>query len=340
ALYGRQPRLKSPAQVLAELDAIMGQPSKPPVIYFVDDNFIGNRKAAREMLPHLIAWQQRRGYPLDFACEATLNIAKQPEILALMREAGFTTIFVGIETPDVAALKGISKQHNAVLPMMEAIATINSYGMEVTSGIILGLDTDTPQTERALMEFIDRSQIPILTINLLQALPKTPLWERLRRQGRLLPEEAGRDSNVRFLRPYEQVVEGWRRAIAHAYDPERLFARFAHQVTATYAHRRQGSQRGKLTPRNIWAGLVLAVNVAVRIGVFSDYRRPFWRAARRALRHGQIDAVLSMGFVARHLIAFTREALRGEQSASFYSAKELATEPSHHRESEPLRQSA
>src|SRR6266516_3150441 len=97
-LYGRQPRLKTPEQITAELDAILGRPGHPPVVYFVDDNFIANRKATREMLPHLIAWQRKHGYPLRFACEATLNLAKQTEILVLMREAQFHLVFVGIET--------------------------------------------------------------------------------------------------------------------------------------------------------------------------------------------------------------------------------------------------
>src|SRR5499426_738433 len=124
-LYGRQPRLKTPRQIVAELDAMREQPH-PPAVYFVDDNFIGNRKATREMLPHLIGWQRRRGYPLQFACEATLNLAKQAEILSLMREAQFVNVFVGIETPDADALKVMHKEHNSVLPMMEAIKTLNS----------------------------------------------------------------------------------------------------------------------------------------------------------------------------------------------------------------------
>ena len=95
-----QPRFKSHEQLLAELDAFISQPDHPPVFYLVDDNFIGNRKAARDLLPHLIDWQKRHGYPLQFACEATLNIAKQTDILALMRDAGFLTVFVGIETPE------------------------------------------------------------------------------------------------------------------------------------------------------------------------------------------------------------------------------------------------
>src|SRR2546430_6425561 len=162
-LYGRQPRLKTPAQVTAELDAMRKQKGHPPVVYFVDDNFIGNRKAAKELLPHLLAWQKKHDFPLQFACEATLNIAKQTEILALMREARFVTVFAGIETPEADALKAMRKEHNNAVPMMGAIKTLNDYGMEVTSGMILGLDSDSADTEGRIKDFIEVSQIPILT---------------------------------------------------------------------------------------------------------------------------------------------------------------------------------
>jgi hypothetical protein len=132
------------------------------------------------------------------------------------------------------------------------------------------------------------------------------------------------------------VVATWRRCIGHAYDPDRLFARFAHQIDATYANRMITPVRGKLTIPNLRAALVLAFNIAIRVGLWSDFRRPFWRAARHAFRRGQFDAVLGIGFVAYHLIEFSREALRGDQNASFYST--------HRRErpleSQPLRKSA
>ena len=273
------------------------------------------------MLPHLVAWQKKHGYPLSFACEATLNIAKQTDILALMREAAFNTIFVGIETPELDALKGMRKEHNAAVPMMEAIRTLNSYGMEITSGIILGLDTDTDNSAAALIDFIEASQIPILTINLLQALPKTPLWDRLARDNRIT-DDAALESNVRFLRPYDEVVASWRRCIAHAYEPKNLFARFKHQVDVTYVNRMVTPARGKLTWDNLRAAAVLAFRLAWRVGVKSDYRREFWSAVGYALKRGQIDQAFGMGFVAHHLIQFTREALRGEQNAGFYSTHE------------------
>ena len=341
-LYGRQPRLKTPEQLTTELDAMRTQSGHPMVVYFVDDNFIGNRKAAKEMLPHLLAWQKKHDFPLQFACEATLNIAKQTEILALMRETRFVTVFAGIETPEADALKAMRKEHNNAVPMMGAIKTLNDYGLEVTSGMILGLDTDSANTESRIKEFIDLSQIPILTMNLLQALPKTPLWDRLAKDDRI-DHDPRLESNVRFLRPYDEVVAMWRRCIAHAYDPERLFARFTHQVDATYVNRIQGRDRGKLNWGNLRRGLSLAFNVMREVGWRSDYRRPFWRAFGYALKRGQIDGALGMGFVAHHLIEFTREALRGEQNASFYSAQPrtaAAESDASWRDSESLRKSA
>jgi hopanoid C-2 methylase len=319
-LYGRQPRMKAPEQIIAELDFMRAQKNPPTVIYFVDDNFIGNRKAAKDMLPHLVAWQKKHHYPMQFACEATLNVAKQKDILELMKEANFVGMFCGIETPEADALKAMRKDHNNAVPMMESIRELNKYGLEVTSGIILGLDTDSPDTEQRLKDFIDLSNIPMLTINLLQALPKTPLWDRLKRDGRL-EEDGGLESNVRFLRPYDEVVSMWRRCIAYANDPEKLFERFRRQVDATWINRIVPPAKGKLTWNNLRGGAVLTARVVWHVGIKADYRGAFWRAARYALKKGQIDGLLGMAFIAHHLIEFTREALRGDQNASYYSAK-------------------
>jgi radical SAM superfamily enzyme YgiQ (UPF0313 family) len=322
-LYGRQPRMKTPQQIVAELDYIFSQPNPPTTLYFVDDNFIGNRKAAKEMLPHLVEWQKKNAYPTMFACEATLNISKQTDILALMKEAGFCGIFVGIETPEADSLEAIKKGHNNAVPMMESIKTLNSYGLEITSGIILGLDSETPDTEQRLKDFIDLSQIPMLTINLLQALPKTPLWDRLKRDGRLL-EDDSRESNVVFLRPHGEVVSMWRRSIAYANDPEKLFERFRHQVDATYVNRKVTPAKGKLTWNNLRGGAVMAWRILLHLCVLSDFRKSFWHMAKHALRQGQIDGMMGAAFMGYHLIEFTREALRGDQNASYYSTKNRA----------------
>jgi hypothetical protein len=208
--------------------------------------------------------------------------------------------------------------------MLESIKTLNDYGIEVTSGIIVGLDTDGPDTEQRLKDFIDISNIPMLTINLLQALPKTPLWDRLKKADRLSLADESRESNVVFLRPHDEVVEMWRRSIAYANDPEKLYARFHHQVLATYVNRKVTPAKGKLTWNNLRGGAVLAWRTILYIMILSDFRAAFWKTAKHALKHGQIDGLLGAAFMGYHLIQFTREALRGDQNASYYSAKKRA----------------
>ena len=319
-LYGRNPRLKTPQQVTAELDKLLACGLSGSV-YFVDDNFIANRKATLELLPHLVAWQKRNGFALQFACEATLNIAKRPEILSLMRDAYFATVFCGIETPDHDALRAMSKQHNMMVPILEGVRTLNSYGLEVVSGIILGLDTDRLDAGESILEFIDQSQIPLLTINLLQALPKTPLHDRLKREGRLI-EDSDRDSNVDFVLPYDHVVSAWRACMGRAYTPAKLFERFAHQVIHTYPNRvKLPNSRQRLSLRNIKRGLTMFANIVWQVGVKSDYRREFWNFALPLLGRGDIERIITAGLVAHHLIIFARDASRGQQNASYYSTR-------------------
>jgi radical SAM superfamily enzyme YgiQ (UPF0313 family) len=320
ALYGRQPRLKEPKQILAELDAMLAR-GPLGAVYFVDDNFIANRKAARELLPHLIAWQKERGYPVRFACEATLNIAKLPDLLEQMREAYFTTVFCGIETPELAALDAMSKEHNRAVPLLEGVQVLNRHGMEVVSGIILGLDTDTPDTATHINEFVDASQIPLLAINLLQALPRTPLWDRLKTAGRLV-DDTERDSNIVFLRPYEDVLESWRQCVSHAYEPEAVYARFAHNARHTFPNRiKPPVTRARLNGANIRKALTCLGNIFLHVGILADYRRTFWRMAWPALRKGQIEELIHIALVAHHLITYARECERGMQMASNYAAR-------------------
>src|SRR5436305_9521071 len=318
--YGRNPRLKAPHQIVAELDRLR-ECGMTDTVYFVDDNFIGNRKAALDLLPHLVAWQKRTGYITRLACEATLNIAKRPEILELMREAFFVTVFCGIETPDPDALKAMHKDHNMMVPILEGIHTINSYGMEVVSGIIMGLDTDKPETGEALLAFIEESKIPLLTINLLQALPKTPLWDRLERANRLIHDE-GRDSNVDFLLPYDQVLASWRKCMEIAYQPERLYARYQYQCDFTYANQlRMPVSAEQKSWANIKRALIMLRKIFWKVGVLSDYRKVFWKFALARLRHGDIESLISVSMISHHLIMFARAASSGQQNASNYSMR-------------------
>jgi radical SAM superfamily enzyme YgiQ (UPF0313 family) len=317
ALYGRNPRLKTPGQVLAELDRLLA--GGATAVYFVDDNFIANQRAALELLPHLVDWQRRHRYPLRFACEATLNIARNDRVLELMREAGFITVFCGIETPEPDALRFMSKDQNLRMPILDAVAKLNAYGLEVVSGIIIGLDTDTPQTADHIIEFVRASHIPVLTINLLYALPKTPLWRRLQAEGRILAD-GDRESNVDFKLPYESVLEAWLRCIQAAYEPAAVYARFAHNVVHTFANRLPyPASPHRASWRNIVMGLGVLGRVLWRLGVRGDYRKTFWRFAGPALRRGDIEVVIHTAVVSHHLITFTRQCLDGAREPSFYA---------------------
>jgi radical SAM superfamily enzyme YgiQ (UPF0313 family) len=319
-LYGQNPRLKTPQQIIAELDEIVAG-GAVGAVYFVDDNFVGNRKAAKELLPHLIEWQKRNKYPLEFACEATLNIVRSPDLLEMMREASFWTIFCGIETPETDALKAMSKQQNNEIPILEAVKTLNSYGIEVVSGMIMGLDTDTYQTPDRILEFVEASNIPVLTINLLEALPRTPLHRRLQAEGRLIEDATGRESNVDFKLPYQDVVAMWRRAFCAAFAPEAIYRRFAYNVEHTYPNRIEIPPAGKISVANIWRGISTLGKLILRVGLLSDYRETFWRMAKPALKSGDIETVIHVSLVAHHMISYAREAEAGFQNASFYSPK-------------------
>jgi radical SAM superfamily enzyme YgiQ (UPF0313 family) len=238
-----------------------------------------------------------------------------------MREALFVTVFCGIETPDPDALKAMSKEHNMMVPIIEAVNTLNGYGMEVVSGIILGLDTDTPDSGKHLLEFVDRSQIPMLTMNLLQALPRTPLWDRLKREQRLVEDDDRLESNVAFLMPYDQVLAMWRDCMRVAYEPETLYARYEHQIASTYPHRLQPKDCVQSAPTwsNLRRGLTMLMRIFWHVGVRGHYRGAFWRFAWRRLRRGEIDKLIMVGLISHHLILFAREASSGRRDASHYS---------------------
>ncbi len=319
-LYGRVPRLKPPEKIVAELDKLIAC-GLNTAVYFVDDNLIANRRALRELLPHLIDWQERNSFPVSFAFEATLNIARYDDLLDQLRAACFTAIFCGVETPEEEALHAISKDQNVRLPIDEAVRKLNGKGMEVIAGIITGLDTDGPQTVERIIEFIDRTQIPMLTLNLLQALPRSPLWDRLARENRLTADE-NLESNVVFKRPYDEVIADWRQCLAYAYDPARLYARYDSLTRTTYPNRRARPRApGQIKGKDVRRGLTMLFMLIWKLGVLGDYRRVFWAFAWPRLKAGRIEEVIACCTLSKHLIVFSRKACAGELNASHYSTK-------------------
>jgi radical SAM superfamily enzyme YgiQ (UPF0313 family) len=317
ALYGSKPRLKSVDQVTAELDAILAR-GNPGTVYFVDDNFIGNPNATLRLLEGLVAWQQARGYPLSFACEATMNLAQRGDVLELMREAMFTEVFLGVESPSASALKLMRKRQNLRRPVLDVVATLNSYGLEVVAGMILGLDSDDAQTAQGVIDFVDDSHVPMLTINLLHALPRTALWDRLQAEGRLLSDPGSRESNVTFLRPYDEVVASWRETVTRVFTPAAVYQRFRHQVEHTYSHRRTPN-RGRPSGADLGRGIRVLARVLWRLGVRADYRADFWAMALPLVRQGKIEEMVHIAIVTHHLVTFAREVAAGTAEKCFYN---------------------
>ena len=331
SLYGRNPRLKSPEQIVKELDLLAEGGCVS--VYFVDDNFIGNPKATAELLPHLIKWQEKWDYSVRLACEATLNMVQHTKIMEQMREAGFNNCFFGIETPNPDALKAMKKGQNLRTPILDAIKTANSYGIEVACGIIMGLDTDTPETAQALIDFAEVSNIPIMTVNILYALPNTALYARLEKENRVLSDAQDRDSNIVFLQPYDQVVSDWKRVIGKIFSPEELYARYAYNAIHTYPNQKQPRDPMKqATWKNIKRAINIARRIVWRVGIRSDYRKLFWKMAWRELKLGHVEAVFQISMVAHHLITYSRECTQGKMQSSNYSIRQVEQD----RENEEL----
>ncbi|WP_342166734.1 B12-binding domain-containing radical SAM protein [Methylobacterium sp. SD21] len=233
-LYGRSPRTKTAPQMLAELDRLFALGYRGHVD-FVDDNLIGNKKAIKLFLPHLIAWQEAHGYPFKFSTEASLNLADDDELLVLMRRANFFALFIGIETPDEATLIQTQKKQNTRRSIAESVHKLYEAGMFVTAGFIVGFDSEKDSITRAMATCIADTGIPIAMVGLLFALPNTQLSRRLRREGRLYAnyaettadqgDQCTQGLNFVTSRPQRDVLADYRGVLKEIYEPNAFFAR-------------------------------------------------------------------------------------------------------------------
>jgi hypothetical protein len=214
-MFGRKPRYKSVAQIGHELDALARLGARK--LFFVDDNFIGNPALAKQVLRFLADYQARHGRRLRFGTQASLNLAADEELMRLFREAGFEWAFLGLETPDAQALREAHKTQNCAGDMLEAVRRIYANGIDVLAGFIVGFDRDTPASFGVQKRFIVDSGIMVAMVGLLTALPKTPLFERLRKEGRLV-EGVPHGDNTKLRTNIvpkgmstEAMVEGYKR---------------------------------------------------------------------------------------------------------------------------------
>jgi len=271
SMFGHRPRTKTPAQVIAELDGL-DRLGWRGAVFFVDDNFIGNKRALKEeLLPALIRWQNgKRGTP--FYTEASINLADDEELMRLMVEAGFNQVFVGIETPEEASLAECNKRQNRGRDLVADVKRIQRAGLEVQGGFIVGFDHDTPAIFQRQIEFIQRSGIVTAMVGLLQAMPGTKLHQRLNRQGRLLGHTTGDnvDGTTNFIPRMnrETLRQGYLRLMEHLYSPGPYYERIR---TFLREYRPPKISR----PLN-WSSLIAFGHANLRLGVLGRERFHYW----------------------------------------------------------------
>jgi radical SAM superfamily enzyme YgiQ (UPF0313 family) len=321
-IYGRRPRTKAVAQVLAELDQLHAAGWREAV-FIVDDNFIGNKARAKELLAALAVWRRQHRTSFDFSTEASLNLADDPELMQMMKDAGFTSVFLGIETPDESGLIAANKLQNTRRSLLESVARIQSYGMQVMGGFILGFDTDGDDIFDRMVEFIQHSGIPVAMVGLLQAMPGTQLFRRLWKEGRIV--DAGHGDNtgdkLNFLPHMDatRLVEGYRSVLKRIYSSQAYYERVKLYLSRTQP--RPARQPGEKRPQHQrWltqANMRALLTSIVRQGVFGPQRWSYWKflaSAATRYRHC-FGAAMTLAVMGYHFQVMTRKLLQAAEAA-------------------------
>ena len=325
-LYGRVPRVKTVDQMLAELEALYDSGYRGH-LDFVDDNFIGNKKAVKAFLPHLIAWQKNRGYPFEFSTEASINIADDDALLALMRAANFFTIFVGIESPDTDTLVSMQKKQNTRRSLVNCVHKIYRAGMFVNAGFIVGFDSEKSSVADVMIDYIEAAAIPFCMVGLLYALPNTQLTRRLAREGRLFAAAdamrfAPRDDvgdqctggiNFETARPRRDILFDYRTILARIYRPAAYYERVRTMARLLDRPVLDTSARKDAPPPRLFTiplrDFVLLWRLVWRIAVRQPAALwPFGKVVFECARHNRraIDYVGMLAAVYLHLEPFSR----------------------------------
>ena len=270
-MNGRVPRTKSPAQFVTELESLRQRGWKD-MVFVVDDNFIGDRRRTKELLREIIAWRQRTRPTMGFLTEASVNLADDPELLELMVQAGFRKVFLGIETPSIESLKECHKLQNQGRDLVASVAAIQRAGLEVMGGFIVGFDQDRPDIFHRQFEFIQRSGVVTAMVGLLTALPQTRLYQRLQREGRLLAESTGNNTqallNFRPRLDPQFLENGYRELMKRLYEPRTYYRR----IRTFLRNHRNGGPRHRLSRADFQA----FVKSLWWLGVWYRGRRAYW----------------------------------------------------------------
>lgn len=302
-MNGRVPRTKTPAQLIAELEALR-QLGWQDMVFIVDDNFIGDKKRTKALLREVIAWRERVRPGMGFFTEASVNLADDAELCELMRLAGFKKVFVGIETPVVESLQECHKLQNKGRDLVESIKTLQRAGMEVMGGFIVGFDNDQQDIFKRQFDFIQRSGVVTAMVGLLQALPQTKLYQRLMREGRLEAPATGNNTeavlNFKTKLNREFLQNGYRDLMNKLYEPKVYYRR----IRTFLENHRPGGPSVRLSPSDVKAFVKSFWMLGIRERGRHIYWSFFWSTLLRRPR--QLRQAIELAVVGYHFRRIAR----------------------------------
>ena len=322
-IYGRKPRTKHPAQVIAELDALFELGWRDQV-FIVDDNFIGNHKLALQLVMELQEWQKIRGFPLLFYTEASIDLAQKPDLIDAMVKANFFYVFIGIESPSANSLAEAKKYQNLRRDPLESVHFIQSQGLWVTAGFIIGFDSDTEAIFEQQGDFIEQAAIPWAMAGFLQAPPTTPLFDRMMKEGRLLMDTTATSNfdppNFKTLLPLPILLKGFKGTLSSLYAPSAFYDRCYRSLLQWKARKPQKAPAIPLLPM-----FGIFIRSIVHQGFLSNYRGAYWKFVLRLLgRWLFVPRKLSFGFAmllsGHHFIPYARR-VTGQLEIELYRYK-------------------
>jgi radical SAM superfamily enzyme YgiQ (UPF0313 family) len=299
-MFGRDPRHKTPDQVVAELDALK-RTGYVGAVFVCDDNFVGNRERAKSILRGMTAWNTAHGSPFSYLTQVSLNLGHDMELIDAMTAANFGDVLVGLETPDLRILKGVNKTQNTRGSMVDAVNNIKKNGLTVMASFIVGFDHEEGPMADPICTLVEQTDIPVVVPNILIAIPKTQLWRRLEKEGRLLevddlPEITLTKINFKTMRPESEIIGDYQAIWNRLYEPSRYLARAYRYYTAMRPTRRAlATAKGEKLPPAPKTENRSSLAVVVRdlrslfcalwlLGVASPCRGQFWRQLVGILR--------------------------------------------------------
>jgi radical SAM superfamily enzyme YgiQ (UPF0313 family) len=298
-LYGRKPRYKNPDQVLVEMETLYNLGWRREV-FICDDNFIGNQTHARAILNKLIPWQASHGEPFSFWTQASVNLGHNMPLVDLLTAANFCYVFIGVESPDEAVLVGTRKYQNIKDPLGESLDNIRANGLGVLASFIMGFDQEAKGAGDRICAFVAQHNLSMVMLNLLQAIPNTALWDRLKEENRLTGTKLTADmvdTTFNFLpaRPVAEIAAEYIRAVDYLYEPSNYLARAYQDILAMRPTRsaaagkhkgqKYGKQKGRLPLRIRRKDMIALVQLIWRQGILADFRWQFWRQLVGVYRH-------------------------------------------------------